>query len=183
MRQALGTRGYHGVGLNELLAMAEAPKGVLYHHFPGGKTELALAAVQAVVEQILVSLDLIFHRTVESGEGTPADAMVAWMNGASKALARSGYERGCALAAVALDTSADDVALRQALGQAFTTIRGRLASHLQGAGMQPAQALAFAALIVSAYEGALIQARVAGHAQPMHDTTSALVAALRSTLP
>jgi TetR/AcrR family transcriptional repressor of lmrAB and yxaGH operons len=37
-------RGYHGVGLAEILAEAQAPKGSLYHHFPDGKSDLALAA-------------------------------------------------------------------------------------------------------------------------------------------
>lgn len=37
-------KGYHGVGLAEILAEAQAPKGSLYHHFPDGKTDLALAA-------------------------------------------------------------------------------------------------------------------------------------------
>lgn len=38
------THGYHGVGLSDLLSAAKAPKGSLYHHFPNGKSDLALAA-------------------------------------------------------------------------------------------------------------------------------------------
>ncbi|MGB6229957.1 MAG: helix-turn-helix domain-containing protein [Litorimonas sp.] len=37
-------RGYHGVGVAEVLEAARAPKGSLYHHFPAGKSDLALAA-------------------------------------------------------------------------------------------------------------------------------------------
>ncbi|MGD9864998.1 MAG: TetR family transcriptional regulator, partial [Pseudodonghicola sp.] len=37
-------RGYAGVGVSEILTVAELPKGSLYHHFPGGKRELAEAA-------------------------------------------------------------------------------------------------------------------------------------------
>ena len=44
MSDLLERRGFHGVGLSELLAQAQAPKGVLYHHFPGGKTALMKAA-------------------------------------------------------------------------------------------------------------------------------------------
>lgn len=36
--------GYNGVGLTEILTEARAPKGSLYHHFPKGKQDLALAA-------------------------------------------------------------------------------------------------------------------------------------------
>jgi TetR/AcrR family transcriptional repressor of lmrAB and yxaGH operons len=52
MTDALQRRGRHGSGLTGLLAAAKAPKGVLYHHFPGGKTELAVAAVEATVERL-----------------------------------------------------------------------------------------------------------------------------------
>lgn len=38
------TRGYGGTGLSEVLAQAQAPKGSMYHHFPAGKADLALAA-------------------------------------------------------------------------------------------------------------------------------------------
>ena len=37
-------KGYHGVGMTEILELAAAPKGSLYHHFPKGKSDLALAA-------------------------------------------------------------------------------------------------------------------------------------------
>ena len=45
MIDAMQRKGLHGVGLNELLAAADAPKGSLYHHFPNGKTELSVAAI------------------------------------------------------------------------------------------------------------------------------------------
>lgn len=47
------TRGYHGVGLNDLLADAKAPKGSLYHHFPDGKSDLALAAATWASDEML----------------------------------------------------------------------------------------------------------------------------------
>ncbi|MEO0403157.1 MAG: TetR/AcrR family transcriptional regulator [Pseudomonadota bacterium] len=47
------TRGYNGVGLADLLADAKAPKGSLYHHFPNGKSDLALAAATWASDQML----------------------------------------------------------------------------------------------------------------------------------
>lgn len=47
------TRGYHGVGLNDLLAEANAPKGSLYHHFPNGKSDLAVAAATWASDEML----------------------------------------------------------------------------------------------------------------------------------
>ncbi|WP_333696765.1 TetR/AcrR family transcriptional regulator, partial [Phaeobacter italicus] len=40
------SKGYDGVGLKEILAAADLPKGSLYYHFPGGKVELADAATR-----------------------------------------------------------------------------------------------------------------------------------------
>ena len=47
------TRGYHGVGLADLLADAKAPKGSLYHHFPNGKSDLAMAAATWASDEML----------------------------------------------------------------------------------------------------------------------------------
>jgi TetR/AcrR family transcriptional regulator, lmrAB and yxaGH operons repressor len=179
MREALSTRGFHGVGLNELLSVAGAPKGVLYHHFPGGKTELAIAAIVAVVEQLGNGLDLVIAR---SG-GDVAAAFSAWMAGAQKLLESSGFERGCPLATVALESTPDDLALRAALSLAFVSLRQRLRQVLEAAGVEATAANNIAALMVSAYEGSLIQARVAGSVAPMREASAALLELIRLSLP
>jgi AcrR family transcriptional regulator len=46
-------RGYHATGVNDILAAANAPKGSLYHHFPGGKEEIGVAVIQAITEGLL----------------------------------------------------------------------------------------------------------------------------------
>lgn len=51
--QLFRSRGYHGVGLNDLLSEAAAPKGSLYHHFPNGKADLALAAATWASDEML----------------------------------------------------------------------------------------------------------------------------------
>ncbi len=45
MTDGLQRRGLHGTGISDVLREAGAPKGVLYHHFPDGKTGLALASI------------------------------------------------------------------------------------------------------------------------------------------
>jgi TetR/AcrR family transcriptional regulator, lmrAB and yxaGH operons repressor len=177
MLDALRTRGYHGVGLAELLTAAQAPKGVLYHHFPGGKAELAVRAIELVVAKLGADLDKVLDRTAD-----PVDALSAWMGSAQRVLAGSGFASGCPLATIALESTPDDLAIRAALSEGFASIRTRLADALAGAGMAQAQARGAAALIVSAYEGALLQARVAGSVQAMRDTSEALIGLLRLAL-
>jgi TetR/AcrR family transcriptional repressor of lmrAB and yxaGH operons len=177
MASALQRRGLHGVGLNELLAEAQAPKGVLYHHFPGGKGELAVAAIEATVGRLTQSLDRLIAQ-----QGEPLAALGAWIAGAQKQLEGSAFERGCPLATVALESTADDLVIRAALASAFAQLRDRLAQMFNAHGLAAARSHPLATLVVAAYEGALIQARVAGDAAPLRETGQMLLALLQTEL-
>jgi TetR/AcrR family transcriptional repressor of lmrAB and yxaGH operons len=173
MTDALRRRGLHGIGLTELLQAAGAPKGVLYHHFPGGKTELAIAAIDRVVERMTGGLDQLLATTPD-----PLDAMRQWIRGATERLQRTGFESGCPLATVALESTPEDKALREALARAFARLRERIALALQAADMPAGRAEGVAALIVAAYEGGLLQARVAHSIEPVQRITDTLLALL-----
>lgn len=174
MATALQRRGFHGTGLNDLLVEAQAPKGVLYHHFPGGKTALAVAAIEATVARLSAALDQLIERKAD-----PVAAMRSWWAGAQKQLEASAFECGCPLATVALESTADDAEIRAALARGFEQLRARLAQALAAAGLAPAPSRQIAALVVSAYEGALMQARVTGSVRPMTETSEALLALLQ----
>ncbi len=174
MSDALQRRGYHGIGLNELLLAAEAPKGVLYHHFPGGKTALAVAAIEASVARICAYLDELTAR----GD-PPLVVLETWLDAAQRRLEKTQFECGCPLATVALESTPADVAIRAALASGFAEFRRRIAALLREHGQSPERAESVAALIVSAYEGGLMQSRVAENAEPMRLMAHALRALLR----
>ncbi|MES3025232.1 MAG: TetR/AcrR family transcriptional regulator [Pseudomonadota bacterium] len=175
MVDALQKRGLHGSGMTALLAAADAPKGVMYHHFPGGKTELAVAAIDATVARLCASLDAAL------GDGRdPGAALMAWIGGAQHKLDASNYERGCPLATIALETTSDDTAIRAALAAGFGALRDRIAAGLGRAGYAEAGARSLAALLVAAYEGGLLQARVAGRPEPMSLVRDALLSIMNS---
>jgi TetR/AcrR family transcriptional regulator, lmrAB and yxaGH operons repressor len=169
MSDALQRRGYHGIGLNELLAAADAPKGVLYHHFPGGKGALAVAAIEASVARICGYLDEL----IASGE-PPLAVLEAWLDAAQRRLEKTQFQSGCPLATVALESTPDDIDIRVALAAGFAEFRSRIAALLHNHGQSPERAEAVAALIVSAYEGGLMQSRVAENAEPMRQMARAL---------
>lgn len=173
MTDALRRRGLHGIGLTELLQAAGAPKGVLYHHFPGGKTELAIAAIDRVVERMTGGLDQLLATTPD-----PLAAMRQWIRGATERLQRTGFESGCPLATVALESTPEDKALREALARAFARLRECITQALQRTGMPGERAVGVAALIVAAYEGGLLQARVAHSIEPVQRITDTLLALL-----
>ncbi|WP_093723226.1 TetR/AcrR family transcriptional regulator [Streptomyces sp. DI166] len=51
-RRLFSERGYAAVGLAELVEAAGVTKGALYHHFPGGKTDLFRAVLAEAQEEI-----------------------------------------------------------------------------------------------------------------------------------
>jgi TetR/AcrR family transcriptional regulator, lmrAB and yxaGH operons repressor len=176
MQDALQRRGLHGVGLAEILSVAQAPKGVLYHHFPGGKAELAVAAIDATALAFGSAL-----RRLSAREPDPMLALRAWMQGALERLRSSGFERGCPLATVALESGPDDTELRAALSRAFEGLRGQVAQALQAAGYRDAEALA--ALAVATYEGGLLQARVAQDVTPLRQALESLLTLMSLASP
>src|SRR5579862_3832865 len=53
----LAKKGLQGTSFSEVLAASGAPRGSLYHHFPGGKDELILAAVGLAGDQALAVME------------------------------------------------------------------------------------------------------------------------------
>ena len=52
----LQRQGYHGTGLNELLERSGAPRGSLYHYFPGGKEQIGAEAIARAGEQVAAAV-------------------------------------------------------------------------------------------------------------------------------
>ena len=62
----LRRQGYAATGLNEIVARSGAPRGSLYFHFPGGKQELALAAMEHSGEQLRGAIAAVMASPVVS---------------------------------------------------------------------------------------------------------------------
>lgn len=62
-------KGYHGVGLAEILTASGLPKGSLYHHFPNGKSDLALEAAAFAHRETTRIIDDAFRDASEYQDG------------------------------------------------------------------------------------------------------------------
>src|SRR5271156_3878382 len=61
----LARKGLQRASFSEVLEASGAPRGSLYHHFPGGKSELVLAAMNEASRRAMAALETL--------EGQPAD--------------------------------------------------------------------------------------------------------------
>jgi len=102
-------QGYSGTGLKQVVAEADAPFGSLYHHFPGGKQQLADEVIRGggAFFQALVT-------AVYDEEATPGDSVTAVFEGAAETLTSTDFQDACPIATVALEVAGTNEQLRQA---------------------------------------------------------------------
>lgn len=158
----LELQGYHGTGLNEIIRQSGSPKGSLYHYFPGGKEELAAAAVQQVGEVVL--------RRIRENLAAEADVVLAvrgFIRDVAENVERSGYRAGGPITTVALETAATSERLRLVCGEIYAGWQAVFAARLVAAGWEAARATRVAALIIAALEGGILLSRVERSQRPL----------------
>ena len=165
----LRTQGYAATGLNQVMAEAEAPRGSMYFHFPGGKVELAGAAVDRFAERSTARM-----RKILAEHDTVADAVAAIFDSYVEHLERTGYAEGCAVASVALDAASTHPLLAEATGRALRTWTGVLAEALEAEGREPAVAHGLATVVIAAIEGTVVMARGEQSTEPIVTTRDVL---------
>ncbi|QFG20690.1 TetR/AcrR family transcriptional regulator [Actinomadura sp. WMMB 499] len=153
-RALVEERGYHGTGLNDVIAAGKAPRGSLYHHFPGGKDELVAAAVAASGREIT---ELIAGLAGEAS-GT-AELAEAVLDALADRMEASGYAKGCPIATVALEAAAGNDALQRVCAGVYGGWERALADRLVADGHSPGRAADLAGSLLALIEGALVLAR------------------------
>jgi TetR/AcrR family transcriptional regulator, lmrAB and yxaGH operons repressor len=138
--------GYHGVGIADILAQAQTPKGSMYHHFPGGKEEIGAAVVGLIADGVVGLLDAV-PNTV-----TAAPMMVRVGQVFLDGMVRTRHEL-CALFATFVAQKDTAPRLAAAVDEAYSNIADRLAQRLRASGFTPAQARDRASLVVMLLEG------------------------------
>ncbi len=156
----LSQSGLSGVGINQVVAASAAPKGSIYHFFPGGKTELASVALKEAERSEGQWFRGIFHRQLSIVE--KVDLL---FTDAARLLEESGFMKGCPVAAVALDLDHDSERLRAVCRAAFVAWRDIIAAELNE--VPEAERPELAELILAALEGALILARTEAIKEPL----------------
>ena len=138
---------------------ASAPRGSIYHHFPGGKRQLAREAAELEGTTIR---DLIERSLEERGL---KETLTMFGEIFRRRVADHPERIGCPVAAAAL-ARPEDPALAAAATAAFQSWERPIAAALRDEGVGAGDAETFAGLVVSTVEGALLRARAAGEPGP-----------------
>jgi TetR/AcrR family transcriptional repressor of lmrAB and yxaGH operons len=161
-QELLRRRGYSASGLGEIVARSGAPKGSLYFHFPGGKQELAVTAMERSAAQLRDAMVAVLDSSddVDEAIGRLIDALAG-------GLAESDFADGCPIATVALETAGESPQMRAAAQAAFDSWLEVLELRLTSDGLDAAGAQQRAVLVLAAIEGALILARAQRDVAPL----------------
>ncbi|MBI1252184.1 MAG: TetR family transcriptional regulator [Alphaproteobacteria bacterium] len=170
-------RGFEGVGLAELLEVSGAPRGSLYFHFPGGKTQLVQEAIRSVSAMISerVRERARKHKTAESYIN---NAMSTWAHD----LEDSAYQNGCLVAVAALESASDAPEIAEVAREAFSAWEHEIAIAAMSWGMTESDAAIFASAMIGAIEGAIVLSRARKSPKPFEDANRAMQALARELL-
>jgi TetR/AcrR family transcriptional repressor of lmrAB and yxaGH operons len=155
-------RGFHAVGVTDILTRAQAPKGCLYHHFPGGKDELGAVAVARIGADVAGFIDA---RGAAGVSGAAIVGEIAEM--CARRMEGEAFGWSPLIAAVASQAGEDTPRLAAAVVAAYRDWQDRLEKVFSREGLPLFEAAGAARLAVLALEGAVVLARVERDATPL----------------
>ena len=171
----LAEKGYAGMELRDVAERGSAPRGSIYHHFPGGKAQLAAEAAAVDGARVRKGIE---KSLAERGL---KETLAMFGEIFRRRSANHPELIGCPVAAAAL-ARPEDPALAAAATAAFQSWESAIAVKLEEEGIEPKPAATFAGLVISTIEGALVRTRAAGDHAPLDSAVEGLQQALDNLL-
>jgi AcrR family transcriptional regulator len=175
MAELLRTQGYAATGINQLAHAADAPTGSIYHHFKGGKREVAAAALRQTGAAYIQLLPLL----LDAHEDLPA-AVEAAFAAAAEDMRTTGWANMCPVGTIAGEIADTEPELRKVVAEVMAFWVGEGTRYLTTRGLSDPDARAVTYAILAAIEGAFILARGQRSTEPFHAAGRAVAAYVAS---
>src|SRR4051794_24717866 len=164
IQSALVLMGEHGIeatSFSQVIEHSGAPRGSIYHHFPGGKAQLVEEATRYAGDAVV---NLLTDAVAEHDDRIAAlDAMGDFWR---PLLYNSDFAAGCPVIAATLEGEHSPAA-RVAAREAFQRWEALYTEVLQRAGLPEERARSLGSIAISAVEGAVILSRAQGSNGPL----------------
>lgn len=161
-------QGLAATGVKEILGKADARFSSLYHHFPGGKDELAAEAIRAAGARYQQDVEVAWDQAAD-----PMASVHAIFDGAAEVLEASGYRDACPIGTVALEVASTNEPLRRATADVFNAWLDAAGSRLAAVGIHDHDVRRLALSIVMLLEGAFMLSRARRDTEPMRAARTA----------
>ena len=168
--------GASATSIDRVLALSGAPRGSVYHHFPGGRAQLVEEAVGYAGDYVSALLD----RAAQTRD--PVAAVAEFLAMWRHQLIASDFQAGCPVVAVAVEVNDEAPRLADAAGAAFARWQDQFRGVLQDAGLSPQRATRLAVLVISSVEGSLVISRAQRRTDPLDAVGAELHDLLSSAL-
>jgi len=171
--EVLREKGAAGVTIDEVLARSGAPRGSVYHHFPGGRAQLLTEALQFAGDAITRLVD----DAATHGCAPLIGQFVAFWE---HTLVESDFAAGCPVVAAAIGSADADPALTPIAGDIFDRWRAALTRAFLADGFDESDAGPLAVTSIAALEGAVVLCRATRTAEPLRDVARQVEFLIRS---
>ena len=162
MAELLRVQGYAATGIQQLARVAQAPTGSIYHHFRGGKREVAAAALRQSGAAYIQLLPLLLDQHADL-----ATAIEAAFAAAAEDIANTGWANMCPVVTTASEIADTEPELRQVAAEVIGSWADTGTRYLAGRGLSDTDARAAMYALLAALEGGFLLARAQRAVEPL----------------
>ena len=155
-------KGYGALGMKDIAAASSAPIGSLYHHFRGGKVQIARQALINAGHAYSLLIPSIVDSHTDLG-----DAVDAIFTQAADDMAGTGFANMCPVASVAAEVADTVEELRETCASVFAGWMAGGTGYFHARGLDEARARDVTLALIGALEGAFVLARALRSAEPL----------------
>jgi AcrR family transcriptional regulator len=161
MAELMRAQGYAATGVSQLAKVAGAPTGSIYHHFKGGKREVAAAALRQTGAAYIELLPLLLDPYDDLPTGIEA-AFTA----AGDTMQSTGWANMCPVGTVTGEVADAEPELREVAAEVIGDWVHEVTRYLTDRGLPQTDAQSAAYAILTALEGAFLLARALRSTDP-----------------
>jgi AcrR family transcriptional regulator len=177
MAELLRVQGYAATGLQQLARAAHAPTGSIYHHFPGGKREIAAAALRQAGAAYIQLLPMLLDEHADL-----ATAIEAAFMAAADDIANTGWANMCPVGTIAGEIADTEPELRLVAAEVIASWIDVGSQYLVTRGLSETDARTAMYALLTALEGGFLLARAQHAVEPLLAAGRA-VSAYIATMP
>ena len=155
-------QGYAAVSVKQISTGSGAPIGSIYHHFPGGKAQIAR---EALVDSGAAYALLI--PTLMEGQDDLGEAIALAFDAAAATMESTGFANMCPVSTVAGEVTDSEESLRVVAAEVFESWVSGAAEFFTLRGVDADEAREVAMSVICALEGAFVMARTMRSTEPL----------------
>ncbi len=158
--------GYNGTSTQDVLDVSGIPRGSLYHHFPGGKADLAMACVDTLTQDLIERI-----RALRLSGNSAVQVIETLASGIADWLESKDWKEGMLIPVLTHEFAGKDPKMHDALQQSYYAVLAEFTQMFVVEGQSERGAQASAQRVLVFLEGGASLARALKSRAPLVDSS------------